>query len=132
MHATKGFFTRVDSFVYFHIAGKNEVFSPVWLLPLFLTVVIVLGSLVTMHETKGFFTIVNSFVYFHIDGRNDCFYLVWLLPWPFHVGNGSKEIVAEWQQNTSLPIWKGQIHFPSILDGTNKLPIHFGREALQK
>ena len=69
MHATKGFFTSVDSFVYFHIAGKNEVFSPVWLFPWFLMVVIVLESLVTIHTTKGFFTSVDCFVYFHITGK---------------------------------------------------------------
>ena len=74
MHATKGFFTRVDSFVYFHIAGKNEFFSPVWLLPWFLTVVIVLESLVTMHATKGFFTSVDCFMDFHIAGRNEGFF----------------------------------------------------------
>ena len=119
--------------MYFHIAGRNEgFFSHVASATWELKVVILLKSLVTMHATKGFFTSVNSFVYFHIDGRNDCFYLVWLLPWPFYLGNGSKEIVAEWQQSTSLPFWNGHIHFPSILDAANKLPIHFGREALQK
>ena len=69
IHATKGFFTSVDCFMYFHITGKNEGFSPVWHLPLFLMVVIVLESLVTIHTTKGFFTSVDCFVYFHITGK---------------------------------------------------------------
>ena len=68
-------------FVYFHIAGKNEVFSPVWLLPWFLMVVIVLESLVTIYATKGFLTSVDIFMYFHIAGKNEGFSPVWLLPW---------------------------------------------------
>ena len=62
--AAKGFLTSMIRFVYFHIAGRNEGFSPVWLLPWFLTVVIFLESLVTMHTTKGFFTSVDCFMYF--------------------------------------------------------------------
>ena len=70
----KGFFTSVYRFMYFHIAGGNEVFSPVWILPWFLTVVIVLESLVTIHTTKGFLTSMIRFVYFHIAGRNEGFF----------------------------------------------------------
>ena len=67
--------------MYFHIAGKDEGFSPVWLLPWFLTVVILLESLVSMHATKIFFTSVDCFVYFHIAGKNEVFSPVLLLPW---------------------------------------------------
>ena len=42
IYTTKGFLTSVNIFMYFHIAGKNEGFSPVWHLPLFLRVVIVI------------------------------------------------------------------------------------------
>ncbi len=77
----KGFFTSVYRFMYFILLVRMRLFSPVWLLPWFFNVVIVLESLVTMHATKGFFTIVDSFVYFHIAGKNEVFSPVWLLPW---------------------------------------------------
>ena len=67
--------------MYFHIAGKNEVFSPVWLLPWFLMVVIVLESLVTIHAAKGFFTSADRCFYLYIAGKNEGFSPVWLLPW---------------------------------------------------
>ena len=81
IYATKGFLTSVDIFMYFHIAGKNEGFSPVWLLPWFLTLVIVLESLVTIHAAKGFFTSADRCFYFYITGKNEGFSPVWLLPW---------------------------------------------------
>ena len=64
----------------FILLVRMRFFSPVWLLPWFLTVVIVLESLVTIHTTKGFFTSVDCLVYFHITGKGG-FLSLWLLPW---------------------------------------------------
>ncbi len=87
--AAKGFLTSMIRFVYFHIAGRNEGFSPVWLLPWFLMIVIVLKSLVTIHATKGFYTSMIRFVYFHIAGKNEVFFSCLASPMVLNGSNSS-------------------------------------------
>ena len=60
---------------------RMRFFSPVWLLPWILTLVIVLESPVTIHAAKGFFTSADGCFYLYIAGKNEGFSPVWLLPW---------------------------------------------------